>query len=155
MHRLSFITLAILLSASAALASEGNVVPWTEATFTTIVPAPYGRVQLNLKVEPDGRLIDISLSREGGVPLYVSPVAWANVSQAQVSQARTTFKHSFDGTPWLFLHIPYGEPLYVQGQPEWNVLVVAFRGDRAVYRALNIPRRGGGFDWQPSDLPQG
>jgi hypothetical protein len=160
MHVLSMVSLAlglpasVLLPSSIAHAGDDAVVPWQEVAFTTVAPAPYGRVHLILKVEADGRLSDVSLTREGASPLRIPAVAWADVTEAQIGQARTLFKTGFDGTPWLFVHIPFGPPISVRGRPEWTVLVIAFRADRAVYRALNIPKPGGGFDWRPVDLPR-
>lgn len=154
MQGLLLLTLAVTIPASVAHANEGAFVPWTEATFSAQVPAPYGKIQLTLKAEPNGRLLDVGVVREGDVGLRVPAVAWNNIFQAQLGQARTTFKTGFDGTPWLFVHIPYGDPISVRGQKEWSVLVIAFRGDRAVYRALNIPKPRGGYDWLPADLPR-
>jgi len=147
-------TLALAVPVSLTRAADDSFVPWQEASFTTVMPAPYGRLQLQLKMEPDGRLTDVSLVREGGAPLHVPPIAWANVTQTQLGLVRTVFKSGFDGTPWMFVHIPYGNPVSVFGHREWTVLVIAFRGERAVYRALNIPKPGGGYEWQPTDLPR-
>jgi hypothetical protein len=147
------VALVLAIPASLAHAAE-DYVPWTEATFATELPAPYGRVQLTIKVEPSGRLLDVGVQRDGGVALRIPAVAYTDIGLVQIGQARAAYKRGFDGSPWMFVHIPFGEPIYVRNQPEWTILVIAFRGDRAVYRALNIPKPRGGFDWLPTDLPR-
>lgn len=145
--------LAVAMTPAPALAGE-DFMPWTEATFVTDFPAPYGRVQLNIKLDAEGSVLDVGVEREGGVAMRVPAAAFNDITDAHVSQARAAYKQGFDGTPWMFVHIPFGAPIYVRRQPEWTILVIAFRGDRAVYRALNVPRPRGGFDWLPSDLPR-
>lgn len=147
------LSFALVAPASLAQASADQVIPWTEAVFTTQAPAPYGRVQVTLRLEGDGRLADLTIGSDRG-GLRVPRVAFADVSRTQVASVKVTFKTGFDGNPWLFVHIPFGSPVNVRGGTEWQVAVIAFQGDRAVYRALSIPRPDGGFDWQPSDLPR-
>ena len=74
MHVPLLMTLALVVPVSLAHAADETFVPWQEASFTTVMPAPYGRLQLQLKMEPDGTLTDVALMREGGTPLHVPPV---------------------------------------------------------------------------------
>lgn len=154
MHVKILVTLALCLQLStAAVAKADDYVPWQEASFTTNMPAPYGRVQFLLKVDNDGKLADVALQRDGGA-MRVPSSAWSDVKAVQLGQVRVTYKMGFDGTPWMYLHIPYGTPLAERGRREWPVLVIAFRGERAVYRAVNIPKPGGGYVSSTVDLPR-
>lgn len=148
------VSLAMFTPPSMAQANADEIIPWTEATFATQVPPPYGRVQVSVRLDGDGRLAALAIASDGHGEMPVPREAIADVQRTQISQVKVTFKNGFDGVPWLFIHIPFGTPTIVRGGVEWPVAVVAFRGNKPVYRALSLPRPDGGFDWRPTDLPR-
>ncbi|MCC6620649.1 MAG: hypothetical protein IT385_05310 [Deltaproteobacteria bacterium] len=147
------VLLSLLLLVLPGTSRADEYMPWTEVTFATSAPAPYGRMRVTARVDGQGRLADLAVVTETGKTLSAPAAAWADIDHVQLGLVRTTFKAGFD-SPWLFIHIPHGTPIPVRGGSEWAALVIAFRGERAVYRALRVPKPDGGFEWTPTDLPR-
>lgn len=147
------IVLVVILCAAPSRASEEQFTSWSELTFTTAVPAPYGALTVHLAVDAaHARLAEVSVS--GAVLRVTVPAsAWAGVEQPRLAEVTTTFEVGYDPVPWFYVKIPYGAGVQTDKSWAFAKLVLAFQGTRIIYRALVTPKADGSYDWHRDDVP--
>jgi hypothetical protein len=144
--------LAGLLGFSQVLtASEEEIVPWREVSLVADV-YDIGAVRVSAAREAE-RLVYVRVELASGVQLEVPPAGLNDIEVPQLERLQVRYEVGYDPTPWLYVVIPHGHPIFVDGVVHWPEVSYAAQGDRFVGRRVRTWTPEGDVVWTSTDLP--
>jgi hypothetical protein len=145
------LSVAVLVLARSALASEEHIVPWHSVTVVAQAGEPQGDVRVTIDTQQvadfDVKIKTLKIVSRGK-KLVVPKEAIATIKNPALDTLRISHEAGYDKHPWLYVSIAVGAPQ--RGMPR---VYLAFQNGKFVKRFTATRQKDGGRtftdEWKP------